>query len=82
MIRKSFKIGECAVGGILEIEIRGTYVTINALDYNTKKQVVAPLSVSIYGDNYLHNLECYLLDLTTSYYADKIMTWIKKQVNL
>lgn len=77
MAKKQFKIGESAVGGILAIEIQGTYVTINALDYNSKKQVVAPLSVSIYSNNYLHNLECYLWDLTTSYYTDKIMTWIK-----
>ena len=39
MAKKQFKIGEYAVGGIIEITIIQNLVTIKALDYYTKESL-------------------------------------------
>ena len=79
---KQFKIGECAVGGIIQVELKGKLIVTKALDYNTKKelggqytgtfQTDLPQSKGVI-DNFLH-------DLTTSYYAGKVMEWIETKV--
>jgi hypothetical protein len=80
MAKKQFKIGECAVGGIIAVETTSTHITINALDYYSKKPVVAELKLPVTMNDILHSLECYIWDLTTSYHTDKIMTWIKTKI--
>lgn len=82
MAKKQFKIGECAVGGIIAVECTNNKVTVDALDYNSRKSVVKPLSLSVNNTNDLHSVECYIWDLTTSYYTDKITTWIKTALKM
>jgi hypothetical protein len=77
MAKKQFRIGECAVGGIIAVKTEGRNVQVDALDYNTKKPVLNPLALCVNDDNDLHGIECYLWEITTSYYADKIINWIK-----
>ena len=82
MAKKQFKIGECAVGGIIAVECTDGKVSVHALDYVTKEPVLMKLSLSVNNANDLHDIECYLWDITTSYYTDKILTWIKSVIKL
>ena len=77
--RKAWKIGEQAVGGIIQVTISGTTIDIKALDYNTQEEVSGNrYVVTQYGsDNLRREIFMYLNDLTTSYYADKVLEWIE-----
>ena len=81
---KMFKIGEYAVGGIIKVDIdeksgvAGGEVAISALDWNTKQPVQGTrfVATNLRGiDNYLH-------ELTSSYYAGKIMEWLKENLGV
>ena len=79
--KKSFKIGECAVGGIIQVELKGKMLSVKALDYNSKREVQ---SGSILTDEYNAYWKTmnYLNELTSSYYADKIMKFIESKTEL
>jgi len=81
---KMFKIGEYAIGGIIKVDIdnksgvSGGEVAISALDWNTKQPVQGTrfVATNLRGiDNYLH-------ELTSSYYAGKIMEWLKENLGV
>ena len=78
---KSFKIGEYAKGGIIKVDIVGKSLTIKALDYNSKKEV---MSGSVMVDEFDARWKVlnYLNELTSSYYADKVMKYIESKVEL
>ena len=75
---KQFKIGECAVGGIIAVEIfsRNETVSIKALDWNTKKEVRG----QVFSNEDTTAMDWFLFDLTTSYYTGKVMDWIKANI--
>ena len=77
MAKKQFKIGEYAIGGRVQVEIKKTYLIIKCLDWDTKEEVRIN-HVSI--DNY-HELQNILNDITSSYYADKITEWVESKVS-
>jgi hypothetical protein len=79
MAKKQFKIGECAIGGIITVEIIGKVIEVKALDYFSKTEVSTGLATS---DEYNaeRKLDNYLNELTTSYYASKVLDWIKTKV--
>ena len=81
MATKSFKIGECAIGGIIKVDITGKVVQVKALDWYTK-QVISSGSAMSDDNNFEYKLDEYLSDLSTSYYASKIMEWIKTKINI
>lgn len=70
---KSFKIGEYAVGGIIKVTDKSGYITIEALDYNTKAKVRSrtfePEADGMEVIDFLH-------ELTSSYYVDKVSEWL------
>lgn len=72
---KDFKIGEYAIGGIIRVTINEEDVTIVPLDWDSKK----PVRVEETSDDesYLWNV---LFDLTSSYYAEQIMEYIKSEM--
>lgn len=76
---KMFKIGEYAVGGIIQVDVVGKVVLIKALDWNTKKPVSTG-STSLDDPNAMMKIEDYLNELTSYYYAEKIMEWIKGSI--
>jgi len=80
MAKKTFKIGEYAVGGIITAEITGKVIVIKALDYNTKK-VVNTGSVISNERQAQWKLDSYLNELTSSYYAGKVLDWIKTKTS-
>jgi hypothetical protein len=79
--KKRFKIGESALGGIIDVEIYGKLISVKALDWTTKK-VVSSGSAMVDDYNCSEKIENYLLDLTTCYYAGKMMEWIKSKRNI
>lgn len=78
---KSFKIGEYAAGGIIRVEIKGKAVIIQALDYNSK-EVVQQGTTTTEQQGVESHITNFLNDLTTHYYAEKIMDWIRSKVEL
>jgi hypothetical protein len=78
MAKKQFKIGECAVGGIIAVNIENDTIGIKALDWNTKRVIFEDyFPIDSYGEFTINN---FLNDLTTSYYAGKVLDWIKTKV--
>jgi hypothetical protein len=80
MAKKQFKIGECAVGGIIAVEIVNDSIGIKALDWNTKKVVFEDYFGTT--SNSERQIDNFLNDLTTSYYSGKILDWIKTKIKL
>jgi len=75
-MRKIFKIGEYAVGGIIAAEIFSEDVRIQARDWDTGEVIFEEVSDD------LHYLESTLLDWTSYYYAEQVMDWIKENANV
>jgi hypothetical protein len=80
MAKKQFKIGECAIGGIIEVNIGVTSITIKALEYVSKKSVVD--GTFDLDDKEYWNIKNFLYELTNGYYTDEIMKYIEKNSNL
>ena len=78
---KSFKIGEYSIGGIIKVELNGNALSIKALDYNSKNEVMSGSIMTDEYDAYWKTLN-YLNELTSSYYADKVMEFIKSKTTL
>ena len=81
MATKSFKIGEYAIGGIIKVNINVMVILVKALDYYSKKEV---MSGSVMSDEYdaKRKLNNFLHELTSSYYAGKVMEWIESKVEI
>lgn len=71
---KQFKIGESALGGIIKVDVNNSKVVIDALDYITKKPV--PFTKQQFDKVEQLEMYDYLTQLTTHYYADKILNYI------
>jgi len=76
-MKKTFKIGEAALGGILECELIENIFTVSCKDFITKE----PVETGIFAipkdrDELVIWLNC---DVTTSYHADKIFEHFKLQ---
>lgn len=77
MKNKTFKIGEYAIGGIVHVSVSNE-VVITCKDWNTK-QVVERRTFQAGSKIDLPSIEIYLCcDVTSSYYAGKIMNFIKQ----
>ena len=85
---KTFKIGEYCVGGIISVEVTGKVLTIINKEWDTSTGYTKRSNQSnakelsratgmINEFNWERKASDYLHELTTSYYADKIMDWIK-----
>lgn len=78
---KTFNIGEYAIGGRIKLTITSSVIRIQALDWNSKKVVMeSEFNADQSGcdteiDNYLH-------ELTSSYWADQVMQWINTKIEL
>lgn len=74
-MKKTFKIGEYAKGGIVSVETYGqSGVKLQCKDWDTNRvifEVVTDEKREIYNT---------LLDWTSSYYTDKIYDWIELNV--
>ena len=77
---RNFKIGEYAVGGIIKVRVNIASVFIQALDYETKVPVVSS-SFKNEPSSYWQVMDR-LHELTTAYYAEKIMKFIEENSNI
>lgn len=80
MATKQFKIGEYAIGGIIKVDVRSTLVTIKALDYYSKNVVLEKTFNN--DENSYWNMNDFLNELTSSYYAEKVLEYIAQNSNV
>lgn len=78
-ISKTFKIGEEAVGGKINVLIKNKTIIISALDWYDETSIVSAHFL-IYGDKSKHYIKMFLNELTTHYYSEKILDWIETKI--
>lgn len=79
MAKKTFKIGECCMGGIITCETSKNTVVINICDFFSKNVLVKKTYVlTSWRDPIVDTNKLYfdLCDYTSSYYANKVIDWI------
>jgi hypothetical protein len=82
-MRKTFKIGEYVIGGIIEVVADKSIITINFRDmYSGKKEIVASETFAINNPNINRDMENFLTINGTSYYAGKVIKHIESKVDL
>ena len=79
--KKMFRIGEYAIGGKIQVQIVGKLVSIKALDWETENEVLTGTCLSN-DPNSQSKIDTFLNELTSYYYAEQIMTWIKSKTKL
>lgn len=75
-ISKSFKIGEYAVGGIVKVTLNEHDIFIQALEWNTKEEVLQQTFNSFDFTKILFWLEEHV---TSAFHADRIVKWMKEK---
>lgn len=81
MKTKTFKIGECCIGGIIKITITGKVIEISILDWYSKT-VLHKSTVSSDDDGAFWKIKDFLNEMTSSYYTNKCMDWITANNNI
>jgi hypothetical protein len=95
MATKTFKIGEYCKGGVITVETTSNKVTVIGKEWDmsqgtgrgsnqskAKEFSRKQFDISHSPSRAEFDMETELYDLTTSYYADQIMKWIKSKVDL
>ena len=93
MKTKTWKIGEYCKGGIITVEITGKEINIIGKDWDMSQGTRKGSNqsgakewtreiVTADDKDVKRKLFMFLTDLTTSYYADKIIEWIESKVEL
>lgn len=93
MAKKTWKIGECARGGVITVETTTNSVTIIGKEWDSSagsgrgsSQVNAKeftrKTVKVDEEYAFKTLAFFLQDLTTPYYADEIMDWVQDKVKI
>ena len=91
MKKKTFKIGEYCKGGVITVEITGKVIVVigKEWDFSTgsKRSSNQDNAKEFTRGTVLANdreverkLFMFLTDLTTAYYADEVIKWIKSKV--
>jgi hypothetical protein len=72
-MQKTFRIGEYALGGIIKVIVdKNARIKIENRDWDDKSLVQS----EIFDFVDKNKVEMYLEEVTSSYYADKVMNWI------
>lgn len=77
---KTFNIGEYAVGGRIKVTLSKSVLQIQALDWVTRS-VVRQQTFQVDRDQGITDATWFLEDLSTSYYADQIINFVKSKMN-
>ena len=91
MATKTWKLGEVSRGGVITVETTKTQVKVIAKEWDTSKgfnkgsdQSNAKewdrLEVNLSDREAEKKIDWYLFDLTTSYWTDEILGWIRTKV--
>lgn len=90
---KTWKIGEYAQGGIITVEIQGNSIAVIGKEWDYSKgsnrgsdqsnaQEFRRNVIAVDDGGAEYKLGQVLCEITTSYYADEIVKWIKTKVKL
>ena len=90
MAEKTFKIGEYAKGGVITAKATKTMVTITGKEWdfsqgssrNSSQSNAKPFTeITVNTSDYdaKRKLEDFLWNLTTPYYSDQVMDWVKSK---
>ena len=91
MAKKTFKIGEYCKGGIITVEITGKTIDVIGKEWDhsqgsrkgsNQSNAKEFTRLSIHADNVdmEQAFTIYLNDLTTHYYAEQVLDWIKEKI--
>lgn len=72
-MKKDFKIGEYAVGGIIRVQTECNLISIKALDWTSKKEILWQKFKATEVDE----IDYFLHQLTSSYWAEQIKYHMK-----
>lgn len=80
MKSRKFNIGECAIGGRINISITAKAVAVQVLDWDTNK-VIQDKTFSNNNEVYwlMHD---YFNEITTSYYCEKMLEFVIANSNV
>jgi hypothetical protein len=89
MATKTFKIGESCKGGVITAETTAKTITIIAKEWDYEagssrgsSQANAKefnrIEVEVGTPNAFMKLDAFISDLTTSYYTEQVLDWVKK----
>ena len=98
-MKKTWKIGEYAKGGVISVEIESTFrygnvITIIGKEWDTSqgykknsnqsnaKEFIRTTINSSYDSDAQSKMFFFLTDLTTAYYADNVIQWIKSKIQI
>ena len=77
MPQKTFNIGERSYYGRWKIEIKGEAIVVQGIDWETRKvEVERHFTTNDIGN---YELENYLTDISTVYWAGEMMKWVKSK---
>lgn len=93
MTSKTWKLGEVCRGGIIQVITTKSKVTIIGKDWDTSQgynkgsnqsnaKEWTRKEMTISSNNFHNEMMFFLEDLTTHYYASKIMEWIESKVDI
>ena len=93
MASKTWKLGEYCRGGVITANVTKTKVTIIGKEWDTSAgysksssqtnaKEFTRLEVSTDDRDAERKLDFFLCDLTTSYYADQVMDYVRKNTTL
>jgi len=89
MAKKTFKIGEYAKGGIINVETTKNKIIIKVIDmFGDDGEIASQTSifnehdVKVNCDNLERRVTEFLNEITTSYYTEKIKAWIKDKTGI
>lgn len=82
---KRFKIGEYAIGGIIEARVTNEepdreLIEVKALEWNNPTKVVMADWAETDHVKWYNSILNTLNEMTSSYHADKVMEWIASEV--
>lgn len=82
-MKKTFKIGEYVVGGIIEVVSNKESITINFRDmFGKTNDILVTKSFLINSRDVERDILFYISDNGTSYYADKVLDYIKSKIDI
>lgn len=92
-MKKTWKIGEYAKGGVISVEINSSTISIIGKEWdasqgysrgsnqsNAKEFTRNTIAINDYDAE--RKMFMFLTDLTTAYYADNIIQWVKSKVKI
>ena len=93
-MKKTWKIGENSKGGVISVEINGNEINIIGKEWDMSqgtrkgsnqsnaKEFTRITIHSSYDSDAENKMFFFLTDLTTAYYADNVIQWIKSKIQI